>query len=113
MKAQQASDLHEFGPAGTKFKKDVQVTFHTDKDNDQAAVYFTKENSEEFEQIPRARRSPVQAARVRTTSPAPITSVRVSSACRSPNSTAAFQALTAARIQTAARLMVPWKATQR
>ncbi len=40
------SQVYEFGPAGTKFKKDVDVIFNTDKPEhaDKAAVYFTKED---------------------------------------------------------------------
>ncbi|MFT3924861.1 MAG: hypothetical protein QM778_20165 [Myxococcales bacterium] len=53
----QASDVFEFGPSGTKFKKDVEVQFHTDKDDAQQAVYFTKENSTEFEKIASEKRA--------------------------------------------------------
>ncbi len=61
LKVKQVSNVHEFGPKGTKFKKEVQVTFHTDKDDAQAVVYFTKENSEEeFEQISSDKRPGAQ-----------------------------------------------------
>jgi hypothetical protein len=46
------SELVEFGPAGTKFKKDVTVTFTLTKQEPRAVVYFTKEDSEdEFEPL--------------------------------------------------------------
>src|SRR5262249_31952884 len=39
------SDVYKFGPEGTKFDKDVKVSFATDKEEPDAVVYFTKENS--------------------------------------------------------------------
>jgi hypothetical protein len=51
IKAAQVSDLFEFGPAGTKFIKDVKITFHTEKSEPRGEVYFTKEDGSGFEKI--------------------------------------------------------------
>jgi hypothetical protein len=51
-KAKQLSDLYEFEPAGTKFKKDVKITFRGEKADPNAVVYFTKEDASGFEKIP-------------------------------------------------------------
>jgi hypothetical protein len=51
IQAQQVSDVYEFGPEGTKFNKDVKVTFHTSKHEPRAEVYFTKEDGSGFEKI--------------------------------------------------------------
>jgi hypothetical protein len=53
-KATPTSDVYEFGPAGTKFKKDVKVSFDTDKpgDAEKSSVFFTKEDEPEmFEKL--------------------------------------------------------------
>jgi hypothetical protein len=55
-KVKRESDLVEFGPAGTKFNKDVTVTFALNKQEPRAVVYFTKEKSEdEFEPLPSSK----------------------------------------------------------
>lgn len=51
IQAKQVSDLYEFGPEGTKFNKDVKITFHTAKEEQRAEVYFTKEDGTGFEKI--------------------------------------------------------------
>ena len=50
--AKGVSAVYEFGPKGTKFNKEVQVQFDTDKDEPEAKVYFTKEGDESaFEKL--------------------------------------------------------------
>lgn len=51
LKTKQLSDTYEFGPEGTKFKKQVGITFQVKEVDPKAVVYFTKEGSREFEQI--------------------------------------------------------------
>jgi hypothetical protein len=51
VQAKQVSDLYEFGPDGTKFNKEVKITFHTEKEEQRAEVYFTKEDGSGFEKI--------------------------------------------------------------
>jgi len=44
--------IYEFGPKGTKFAKDVKVSFQTEREEPAAKVYFTKEDTEEaFEKL--------------------------------------------------------------
>ena len=49
--AKQLSDVYEFGPAGTKFNKDITVTFPNKTLDERAEVYFTKEGSSDFEPL--------------------------------------------------------------
>lgn len=51
IQAKQVSDLYEFGPEGTKFNKDVKITFHTAKEEQNPVVYFTTEDGSGFEKI--------------------------------------------------------------
>src|ERR1044071_9614758 len=48
-RAEQLSDVYEFGPAGTKFAKDVKVTFHAKTEDPKTSVYFTKQDGSGFQ----------------------------------------------------------------
>jgi hypothetical protein len=51
LRTKQVSDTYEFGPEGTKFDKDVIVSFPNNTKDERVEVYFTKEGSGEFELI--------------------------------------------------------------
>lgn len=61
----QVSDLYEFGPKGTTFSKEVTVSFGIGKSDDKAVVYFTKENSTEFEKVATTTKGATASAKVR------------------------------------------------
>jgi hypothetical protein len=65
LRAEQLSDVYEFGPAGTTFNKDVEVTFHAKTDDPKAAVYFTKEDGSGFEKIDSEKNGEEFTARVK------------------------------------------------
>jgi hypothetical protein len=65
LRAEQLSDVYEFGPEGTKFNKDVEVTFHAKTDDPKAAVYFTKEDGSGFEKIDSEKSGEEFTARVK------------------------------------------------
>ncbi len=65
VKAKQVSDRYEFGPEGTKFNKSVTVSFKTEESNAKAKVYFTKENSSEFEKLATTDKGNEASAKVR------------------------------------------------
>ncbi len=64
-KVKPLSKVYEFGPKGTVFKKDITVSFATEKEAPSAAVYFTKENSSEFEKLPSTNKDREVAAKVK------------------------------------------------
>jgi hypothetical protein len=50
------SKVYEFGPAGTKFNKDVELQFKVERDEPGAAVFFTKEERpDQFEKLETTR----------------------------------------------------------
>lgn len=52
VKTKAVSDVFEFGPKGTKFLKDIEVSFETKQPESKAQVYFTKEaDPESFEKL--------------------------------------------------------------
>lgn len=60
------SKVYEFGPAGTKFAKEIGIRFDTEKEDPKAVVYFTKESSEqEFEQIVTETKGKTASAKVK------------------------------------------------
>jgi hypothetical protein len=61
----QLSDTYEFGPEGTKFNKDVTVTFPNKTMNTRAEVYFTKEGGQGFEIIKSEKRGDQVVAKVK------------------------------------------------
>ncbi|HEX6245107.1 MAG TPA: hypothetical protein VFZ61_29500, partial [Polyangiales bacterium] len=63
--AKQLSDVYEFGPAGTKFNKDVTVSFPNKTQDERAEVYFTKEDGSDFEVIKSERREDQLVAKVK------------------------------------------------
>lgn len=65
LRTRQVSDTYEFGPEGTKFDKDVTVSFPNKEMNERVEVYFTKEGSREFEVIKSERRGDQVVAKVR------------------------------------------------
>jgi hypothetical protein len=65
LRAEQLSDVYEFGPAGTTFNKDVEVTFHAKTDDPKAAVYFTKADGSGFEKIDSEKSGEEFTARVK------------------------------------------------
>jgi hypothetical protein len=64
-RAEQLSDVYEFGPPGTKFDKDVKVTFQAKTDDPKAGVYFTKEDGSGFEKIESEKAGEQFTARVK------------------------------------------------
>jgi ZU5 domain len=65
LRAEQLSDVYEFGPEGTKFDKEVKVTFQAKTDDPKAAVYFTKEDGSGFEKIDSEKNGDAFTARVK------------------------------------------------
>lgn len=65
LRAEQLSDVYEFGPAGTKFDKDVKVSFEAKADDPKASVYFTKEDGSGFEKIESEKRGTTFTAYVK------------------------------------------------
>jgi hypothetical protein len=63
--AKQLSDVYEFGPEGTKFNKDITVTFPGKMLDERAEVYFTKEDGSGFEVIKSERQGDEVAAKVK------------------------------------------------
>lgn len=65
-KATAVSDVFEFGPTGTKFTKDVAVSFDTKQREPKAQVYFTKEREpESFEKLASMVKDTQVSAKVR------------------------------------------------
>jgi hypothetical protein len=65
LNTKQLSDVYEFGPEGTKFQKDVTITFPNKSMNEKAEVYFTTEDGKAFEKIPSERDGDVVRAKVK------------------------------------------------
>ncbi len=65
-KATALTDVYEFGPKGTTFQKDVEVSFAVEKEEPQARVFFTKQREPEvFEKLASTQKPGVVAAKVR------------------------------------------------
>jgi hypothetical protein len=65
LRTKQVSDTYEFGPEGTKFNKDVTVTFPNKTKESRVEVYFTKEGSRDFEIIQSEQRGDEVVAKVK------------------------------------------------
>jgi hypothetical protein len=65
VRTKQLTDTYEFGPPGTKFKKDVSVTFVNKTNEPRAEVYFTKEDGSGFERIKSERVGDTVVAKVK------------------------------------------------
>lgn len=62
----QVSDLVEFGPEGTTFKKDVELSFDLDSEEPKAKVYFTREDDpNKFEELPTTTKGKKVTAKVK------------------------------------------------
>jgi hypothetical protein len=65
LRTRQLSDTYEFGPEGTKFNKDVTVSFPNKTLQERVEVYFTKEGSRDFEIIKSEKRGDQVVAMVK------------------------------------------------
>lgn len=65
LRTRQVSDTYEFGPEGTKFNKDVTVSFPNKSQDEHVEVYFTKEGSRDFEIIKSEKRGEQIVAKVK------------------------------------------------
>lgn len=64
--AKKLSEVYEFGPPGTKFKKDIEVRFKLEKEQRGAVVFFTKEDEpSQFEKLDTTRKELDYVAKVK------------------------------------------------
>lgn len=64
--AKKLSEVYEFGPPGTKFKKDIELRFKLEKEQRGAVVFFTKEDEpSQFEKLDTTRKELYYVAKVK------------------------------------------------